>query len=86
MQSVLKTKEIGKIRLTSSTTQTCTLKTIMVLFKVACLSLFHVVLPFESRSEILWCNHSNENFLAVLLHGTICFFFNILQNEIWYFS
>ena len=23
--------------------------------------------------KILWCDHSNETSLAVLLHGTICF-------------
>ena len=33
----------------------------------------NVVLTFESVDEILWCNHSNEISLAVLLHGTICF-------------
>ena len=33
-----------------------------------------VVLTFESSvNEILWCDHSNETSLAVLLHGTICF-------------
>ena len=32
-----------------------------------------VVLTFESVVEILWCDHSNETFSAVLLHGTICF-------------
>ena len=31
-----------------------------------------VVLTFESVDEILWCDHSNETFLAVLLHGTNC--------------
>ena len=37
MQIVKKLKQsaVGKIRLTSSTTQTCTLKSIMVFFKVA---------------------------------------------------
>ena len=33
--------------------------------------------------EILWCDHSNETSLAVLLRGAICFSFNILQNIIW---
>ena len=33
----------------------------------------NVVLSFESVDEILWCDHSNETSLAVLLHGTICF-------------
>ena len=37
------------------------------------------VLPFESVDETLWCDHSNETSLAVLLHGTIS------QNEIWDF-
>ena len=32
-----------------------------------------VVLTFESMDEILWCDHPNENSLAVLLHGTIGF-------------
>ena len=32
-----------------------------------------VVLTFESVDKILWCDHSNETFSAVLLHGTICF-------------
>ena len=41
----------------------------------------NIVLTFESMDEILWCDHSNETSLAVLLHGTICFF-NILQNDI----
>ena len=33
-----------------------------------------VVLTFESVDEILWCDHSNETSLAVLLHGTILLF------------
>ena len=33
----------------------------------------HVVLSFESLDEILWCDHSNEISLAVLLHGAFCF-------------
>ena len=36
-----------------------------------------VVLTDESVDEILWCDHSNKTFTAVLLHGIICFF-NIL--------
>ena len=32
-----------------------------------------IVLTFESVDEILWCDHSNETSLAVLLNGTICF-------------
>ena len=35
--------------------------------------LYKVVLTFESVDEILWCDHSNETFLAVLSHGIICF-------------
>ena len=31
------------------------------------------VLTFESADKILWCDHSNETSLAVLLHGTNCF-------------
>ena len=34
---------------------------------------YSVVLTFESVDEILWCDHSNETSLAVLLHGSICF-------------
>ena len=30
-----------------------------------------VVLTFESVDKILWCDHSNETSLAVLLYGTI---------------
>ena len=33
----------------------------------------NLVLTFGSVKEILWCDHSNETSLAVLLHGTICF-------------
>ena len=43
-----------------------------------------VALTFESVDEILWCDHSNETSLPVLLHNIICFF-DILQNEIWHF-
>ena len=35
--------------------------------------LYKVVLTFESVDEILWCDHSNETSLAVLLCDTICF-------------
>ena len=31
-----------------------------------------VVLTFKSVDKILWCDHSNETFLVVLLFGTIC--------------
>ena len=30
-------------------------------------------LTFESVDEILWCHHSNESSLEVVLLGTICF-------------
>ena len=33
----------------------------------------YVVVTFESVDEILWCDHSNETSLAVLLYGAICF-------------
>ena len=33
--------------------------------------LYKVVLTFESVDEILWCDHSNETFQAVLSHGII---------------
>ena len=46
----------------------------------------NVVVTFESVDEILWCDHSNETSLAVLLLGTVHLFFNILQNIIWNFS
>ena len=40
----------------------------------------NIALIFESVDEILWCNHSNETSLAVLLHGIICFsIFNKLK-------
>ena len=35
LQFMLRTKNIGKVRLTSSTTQTCILKSILVFFEVA---------------------------------------------------
>ena len=38
------------------------------------------VLTFESVDEILWCDHSNETSLAVLLHGSICFSILTIQN------
>ena len=43
-----------------------------------------VVLNFESVDEILWCDHSNETFSAVLLHGTVCF--SIFYKMIFNFS
>ena len=33
--------------------------------------LYKVVLPFESVDEILWCDHSNENYWAVLSCGIV---------------
>ena len=33
--------------------------------------LYKVVLTFESVDEILWCNHSNESYWAVLSSGTV---------------
>ena len=32
-----------------------------------------VVVTFESVDEILWCDHSNETSLPLLLNGIICF-------------
>ena len=43
------------------------------------------VLTFESVDKILWCDHSNETSLTVLLHQWRHLFFNILQNKIWDF-
>ena len=33
--------------------------------------LYKVVLTFESVAEILWCDHSNESYSAVLSCGTV---------------
>jgi len=33
--------------------------------------LYKVILTFESVNEIIWFDHSNETFLAVLSHGAI---------------
>ena len=33
--------------------------------------LYKVVLTFESVDEILWCDHSNESYWAVLSCGTV---------------
>ena len=33
--------------------------------------LYKVILTFESVAEILWCNHSNESYWAVLSCGTV---------------
>ena len=43
------------------------------------------VLTFESVDEILWCDHSNETSLAVLLHGTICSDLFFLYLDFWHF-
>ena len=40
---------------------------------------------FESVTETLWCDHSNETSSAVLLRGTICFSV-ISKNVTWDFS
>ena len=39
----------------------------MILF----IMLYMVVLTFESVDEILWCDHSNESYRAVLFCGAI---------------
>ena len=33
--------------------------------------LYKAVLTFEYADEILWCDHSNESYLAVLSCGTV---------------
>ena len=38
---------------------------------VLLVKLYKVVLTFESVDEILWCNHSNESYWAVLSCGTV---------------
>ena len=50
-----------------------------------------VGLTFGSVDEILWCDHSNETSLAVLLHGAICFsiFYKMkfeIFLEFWYLA
>ena len=35
---------------------------------VLLIKLYKVVLTFESVDEILWCDHSNESYSAVLFH------------------
>ena len=39
----------------------------MVLF----ITLYKVVLTFESADEVLWCDHSNESYRATLYYGTV---------------
>ena len=34
--------------------------------------------------EIVWCDHSNEISLAVVLQGSVCFG-GLKKNEIWHF-
>jgi len=34
--------------------------------------------------EILWCDHSNETFSAVLSHGTIYIFKFVLNVDSWH--
>ena len=38
---------------------------------VLSIMLYKVVLTFESEDEILWCDHSDESYRAVLSCGTI---------------
>ena len=38
---------------------------------VLLIMLYKVVLTFESVDEILWCDLSNESYLAVLFCGTV---------------
>ena len=40
---------------------------------VRSIMLFKVVLIVESQDEILWCDHSNESFCAVLSCGTVVY-------------
>ena len=35
------------------------------------ITLYKVVLTFESVDEILWCDHSNESYRAVLFCGAV---------------
>ena len=44
------------------------------------ITLYKVVLTFESVDEILWCDHSNEISSLLFSHGAV--FFGIFQNEI----
>ena len=44
-----------------------------------------VVLTFKSIYKNLWHDHSNETSLAVLLHGTICFFLYFTKWNLGYF-
>ena len=37
------------------------------------ITLYKVILTFESLDEILKCDHSNESYLAVLSCGAVCY-------------
>ena len=41
-----------------------------------------MILTSESVDKILWCDHSNETFSAVLSHGTI-YILGFYKNNIW---
>ena len=57
---------------TASRSVTIQMKTTGHYFPVVLfITLYKVVLTFESVDEILWCDHSNETSSAVLSHGTI---------------
>ena len=50
--------------------------------------LYNVVLTFESVDEILWCDHSDKSYWAVLSCGTVYYavqrgsnFESVLRNE-----
>ena len=40
----------------------------MVLF----IMLYNVILTFKCVVKVLWCDHTNETFLALLARGIIC--------------
>ena len=44
-------------------------------YVVLLIMLYKVVLTFEFEDEILKCDHSNESYRAVLLCGTVNYFF-----------
>ena len=46
---------------------------------VVFITLYKVVLTFESVDEILKCDHSNESYKAVLSSGTICMLYKIVR-------
>ena len=47
---------------------------------VLSLMLYKVVLTFESVDEILWCDHSNESYCAVLSSGTVYYAVQSVSN------